>query len=539
MPKADHHFEKFLAKHSRAYHNGAARGPADPPSPGRDLGGDAEKEHRRAIFHQNLQKIDERNANEHATNPRADRAIHGITKYADWAENEFRALLGFKTSHKLEGPKKLTAIEQTAQQSSGIDRAPPCNTKWASRGEVRDQGQCGDCWAFSTVEQIRSSHIQQHGMDPGRLSTQFLVDCVRQTTCHGGVNGCCGGDPGEAMNWIESQGGIPTQAAYGDILASLAQLNSSGPVSPNPRGITLSGNNPETAYPCKANIPKAVTVTGKVHLKSETEMASHVCQTGSLSIILDASSWQTYKSGVIKAHSCGTSVDHAVQVIGLNTASNAWIVQNSWGPDWGVAVDGGLASEDEYSNCGDLAKHGCSDEIKDVCPVSCGTGNGKTGGYVYMAYGANTCGITASPVTADTAPVQAGDVYKHVGWPVGGWGGKCRCPSGTVYEVGDNNDACKSIACIGGEVVQACAEGVISSEHAGWKVTCADKYEYVGEPQVGSWGGKCQCPSGAIYEVGDNHDSCGSLACVGGKVVGACGQGFISSQREGWRVTCR
>jgi len=389
MPNADHHFEKFLGKHARGYH---------------DHSDAAEKEHRRAIFHQNLQKIDQRNADEYAKNPSADRVIHGITKHADWSEDEFRALLGYKKIDR--PPKNLTAIEQTAQQSSGVDRAP-CNKNWASRGEIRNQGSCGDCWAFSTVGQIRSAHIQQHGMDPGRLSTQFLVDCVRQTTCHGGVNGCCGGDPGEAMNWIESQGGIPTQAAYGDILASLAQLNSSGPVSPNPRGITLSGNNPETAYPCKANIPKAVTVTGKVHLKSETEMASHVCQTGSLSIILDASSWQTYKSGVIKAHSCGTSVDHAVQVIGLNTASNAWIVQNSWGPDWGVAVDGGLASEDEYSNCGDLAKHGCSDEIKDVCPVSCGTGNGKTGGYVYLAYGENTCAIATEPIAADTATVQA------------------------------------------------------------------------------------------------------------------------------------
>merc|ERR1711953_761930 len=65
-----------------------------------------------------------------------------------------------------------------------------------------------------------------------------------------------------------------------------------------------------------------------------------------------------------------------------------------------------------------------------------------------------------------------------------------------------------------------------------------DNYRWLGAPQVGGWGGRCRCPSGAIYEVGDNYDSCGSLACVGGEVVENCGQGVISAQRAGWKVTC-
>merc|ERR1712054_691753 len=34
---------------------------------------------------------------------------------------------------------------------------------------------------------------------------------------------------------------------------------------------------------------------------------------------------------------------------------------------------------------------------------------------------------------------------------VGGWGGKCTCPNGKVYWVGDNNNWCKSLACFGGK----------------------------------------------------------------------------------------
>jgi endonuclease/exonuclease/phosphatase family metal-dependent hydrolase len=66
-----------------------------------------------------------------------------------------------------------------------------------------------------------------------------------------------------------------------------------------------------------------------------------------------------------------------------------------------------------------------------------------------------------------------------------------------------------------------------------------DVYRWVGAPTVGGWGGRCRCPgSGVVYEVGDNYDSCASLACVGGEVVEECGNGVISSSRAGWMVTC-
>lgn len=53
---------------------------------------------------------------------------------------------------------------------------------------------------------------------------------------------------------------------------------------------------------------------------------------------------------------------------------------------------------------------------------------------------------------------------------------------------------------------------------------------------VGGWGGTCTCPDGRAYAVGDNWDSCGSLACIGG-TPSACNR-TVDPARDGMRVTC-
>ena len=54
---------------------------------------------------------------------------------------------------------------------------------------------------------------------------------------------------------------------------------------------------------------------------------------------------------------------------------------------------------------------------------------------------------------------------------VGGWGGTCRCPDGTTYEVGDNKDGCGTLACVNGEKVN-CYE--YDGEWSNRKVTCGN-----------------------------------------------------------------
>jgi C1A family cysteine protease len=120
------------------------------------------------------------------------------------------------------------------------------------------------------------------------------------------------------------QGGF-TESAYGYIMKA--------------GGLAKEVDYPYTSYYSAAGVCNAiksnyaVTVKNFYVLKGESSMESHVLSTGPLSVCLDASLWSSYSSGVIS--SCGKTIDHCVQVVGINLKEGYWIVRNSWGTKWG------------------------------------------------------------------------------------------------------------------------------------------------------------------------------------------------------------
>jgi len=107
-------------------------------------------------------------------------------------------------------------------------------------------------------------------------------------------------------------------------------------------------------------------------------------------------------------------------------------------------------------------------------------------------------------------------------------GGRKQCPQAYPW-------MCKDLTCSEDhcckEAQEECLEGILSFDH------CPINY-YRHSGGVGEWGGICQCPNGAQYEVGDNYDSCGSLACEGGTVVVSCSKDGIQQRSGGMKVTC-
>jgi len=249
----------------------------------------------------NTKKVAQLNAESQALN---STAVFELNMFADLSEVELSTRLGLRDGYQ---PGSVDAeVVPTSPQA-------PTSFDWRKQNKltpIKDQGQCGSCWAFSCTESIESVYMITKGVNGPQmppLAPQQIVDCDT------GDGGCNGGD-------------LPTCYAY----------------------VKRAGLEKNSDYPYHARDGTCQAVASKdfVHItgfkyviprgsKSETDMASYLAASSPMSIIVDASRWSFYKGGVLTAAQCGHSLDHAVQAIGYDTTAKYWIVRNSWGASWG------------------------------------------------------------------------------------------------------------------------------------------------------------------------------------------------------------
>jgi len=230
---------------------------------------------------------------------------HGITQFMDLTPQEFSAKYkGLRPSKHLM-KRNVTKVHPAAKAQS-ID--------WNAKGvltPIKNQGQCGSCWAFSATEQLESQYKQKYGTLK-ELSPQQITSC--DTTCAG----CGGGNPIEAWGYVSGFGG---QELASDYPYTSGVTGQTGTCSSNAADIAEDVG---STYSLIASTPS-----------QESNMLAQI-QESPMSVCVDATLWQTYQGGVITASSgCGTSIDHAVQATGYNAEGNYWIVRNSWGESWG------------------------------------------------------------------------------------------------------------------------------------------------------------------------------------------------------------
>jgi hypothetical protein len=221
----------------------------------------------------------------------------GVNEYSDLTHAEFKTL-------KV-GPKIPLRNATNVEVLSGVTDTA---VDWRAKGAVtpvKNQGQCGSCWSFSTTGSTEGA-VQIATGTLTSLSEQQLMDCSTAE----GDHSCEGGLMDYGFEYIIKNGGIDSEADYpykmrdeacdsakeGRKVASVASYKD---VTPNQ----------------EAQLALAVGI-GPV----------------SVAIEADQQSFQGYKGGVLTA-ACGTKLDHGVLAVGygVDGGTEYWIVKNSWG----------------------------------------------------------------------------------------------------------------------------------------------------------------------------------------------------------------
>jgi C1A family cysteine protease len=195
----------------------------------------------------------------------------------------------------------------------------PASIDWTTKGAVtpvKDQGQCGSCWSFSTTGALEGAYAIKTSTLVS-FSEQQLVDC--DTLGNGGRDhGCNGGLMDNAFSWIGKNNGLCTESDY-----------------PYVSGVTKTAGT--CVKSCKnvqgSDVVKFVDVESASDLAFSTALSLNPV---SVAIEADQREFQLYKSGVFTG-TCGTNLDHGVLAVGYGTDSGVeyYKVKNSWSTTWG------------------------------------------------------------------------------------------------------------------------------------------------------------------------------------------------------------
>ena len=275
-------------------------------SNGKEYSNDKEELYRQTIWEANKKLVLEHNAN-------ADKWgwTLEMNAFADLESSEFAAMYNGYRSVKR---------SNTTRYYVPTGASLPDTVDWRPKGAVtpvKNQKQCGSCWAFSTTGSLEGQTFLKKGTLPS-LSEQQLVDCSEKY----GNHGCQGGLMDNAFKYIEANGGIDSEASY-----------------------PYEAKNGKCRFQQSA---VAATCTGYTDIKHDdiAGLQDAVANVGPISVAMDAShsSFQLYAAGVYDPLLCSsTRLDHGVLAVGYGTEPSGlfhkekdyWLVKNSWGPGWG------------------------------------------------------------------------------------------------------------------------------------------------------------------------------------------------------------
>uniref|UniRef100_A0A8C4TRG4 Cathepsin O n=2 Tax=Falco TaxID=8952 RepID=A0A8C4TRG4_FALTI len=231
-------------------------------------------------------------------------AFYGINQFSHLFPEEFKAIYLRSIPRKLPRYVKLP---------KGEEKPLPKKFDWRDKkviAEVRNQQTCGGCWAFSVVGSIESAYAIK-GNNLEELSIQQVIDCSYNNY------GCSGGSTVSALSWLnQTKVKLVRDSEY----TFKAQTGLCHYFGHSDFGVSITGF-------------AAYDFSGQ-----EEEMMRMLVNWGPLAVTVDAVSWQDYLGGIIQYHCSSGRANHAVLITGFDRTGSIpyWIVQNSWGPTWGI-----------------------------------------------------------------------------------------------------------------------------------------------------------------------------------------------------------
>jgi len=292
-----HQFTRFQEKFNKKYEN------------------IVEFESRFQIFKENLRTIIQHNLDS------TQNFTMSINQFTDLTQSEFK-------EKYVGGLKSVEVGSYGCKSFSSGASGLPDSIDWRTKGavtSVKDQGQCGSCWTFSSTGAAEGAWAISKGQLID-LSEQQLVDCA--TGINYGSHGCSGGQMEGAFKYLIEHGqctlaSYPYTAKDGSChsCSAVVHFSSCSDVKPNDQ----------------LSLKAAVSI-----------------QPIAIAIEADTRYFQSYSSGVLTSSSCGTQLDHGVLIVGygVENGQKYWLVKNSWSASWGENGYVKIARSDSTNDAG-------------------------------------------------------------------------------------------------------------------------------------------------------------------------------------------
>ena len=295
-PKIHVAFQTWLLKHGKIY-----------ASPQEFL-------HRLSIFERALLEVEQHNAS-------GETWTMGLNFMSDLTVEEAKAkYFGKRPSSLHQDIEVDNSLLTKKSERNAID--------WVALGAVspvKDQKDCGSCWAFSVVGALESLNMIKNKPSQFALySEQQLVDCSTKY----GNEGCNGGEESNAYKYIKDN------------------------------GITTESDYPYTARDgnCKTKVGVLKVSGYKIVPHKSSPALDNACDSQPVNVGIDAEAIMKYSGGVFSDKKCGSKLDHAVLLVGYD--DKTWKVKNSWSTSWGdkgfIYFDKSAVSDKNGGICGIL-----------------------------------------------------------------------------------------------------------------------------------------------------------------------------------------